>query len=609
LLDLQQQMSIEQFQNKTVFLIAPIRENILARMKLDLYLNCCYEFKLEGSFDRNELEDLVDKLRNSGLIQFRDAHEKNKLINRITADYHADSFIALLAIVTGGQHEQDLIQAYNQLTSVAKRAFLLTALLHKFNLLTPASWLRSNIAMNWEEFTAKVIKAEGRGILIQEMVKSQGSEPDLYFRTKHPLIAEKLVDRFLPGKDKQYNEYEGILSRIEPSSSTSHIVIDLLKAIAKSQVLTEAYLAKLYDVTFKRLPEDPYFLLHYCMNLQHRKNKEDLKKGIKLLLFAESLFDYRNHRFTHRRGVLNFDLAKFFFEKEQNLDFARYHLDEAKELLQIKQKLDPFSSFGYFDLIKLLLWELRSFGLEHDDELHIRIQLDELFELSNRLVSNDRDRIDSLFASYRNDQALADVNLEYVEYMLKLQDDPKLRPFACILLHNHYSSINNLEKAEDMIEEAEQYWENQEVVKFLFKIYGRQLHRPYDRENLLRLADSNSILEEANPLRYYYFMFVACSYNFQWQLANKYQKQIKSKFENYNAEYHQIWRDKEGDELLFDAYITKSAGKSKAIKLSETQIDIRLQKGNYEEFNVGDPVFVRLHFYLYGLLAEIVKNE
>ena len=43
--------------------------------------------------------------------------------------------------------------------------------------------------------------------------------------------------------------------------------------------------------------------------------------------------------------------------------------------------------------------------------------------------------------------------------------------------------------------------------------------------------------------------------------------------------------------------------------LSTLQQTIRLLKGNYEKYVIGTSIRVRLHFYLYGLMAEIIDTD
>jgi hypothetical protein len=61
--------------------------------------------KLDGKFAKSEIEDLLDKLKNSNLISFRDAGEKARYVEQIQNNYNSDSFISLMAIVTSGRHE------------------------------------------------------------------------------------------------------------------------------------------------------------------------------------------------------------------------------------------------------------------------------------------------------------------------------------------------------------------------------------------------------------------------------------------------------------------------------------------------------------------------
>ncbi|MBK7683756.1 MAG: hypothetical protein IPJ26_15375 [Bacteroidetes bacterium] len=83
---------------------------------------------------------------------------------------------------------------------------------------------------------------------------------------------------------------------------------------------------------------------------------------------------------------------------------------------------------------------------------------------------------------------------------------------------------------------------------------------------------------------------------------------IQTKFHNLNPEFHYEWKDTDGELLIFDATVVKNSGERfKAIKISSIQLTARLIKGNYDKFVVGAAVKVKLHFYLYGLMAEIVQ--
>jgi len=83
---------------------------------------------------------------------------------------------------------------------------------------------------------------------------------------------------------------------------------------------------------------------------------------------------------------------------------------------------------------------------------------------------------------------------------------------------------------------------------------------------------------------------------------------IQTKYHNLNPEFHQIWCSPDGNEEIFDAMVTKTAdNKYKAIKISSRQLTVRLKKGIYEKYALNTTVKVKLHFYLYGLIAEIIN--
>lgn len=608
LIEIQRDISIEQFQDCNIFFIAPIRENILEKFKLNRTIPNSYDLKLSGTFTTDEIDDLVEKLKKAGLVDFRDATEKKQLVSKIMREYNSDSFVVLMASITSGRHENDLIDCFNQLSKEAQQAFLYTALLHKHKLLMPASWLKQNIKMDWDEFITKIVKAEGKGILIQEFVPSHGTQPDLYFKTKHPLIAERLVNRFIPNKDRQFQFYEKMLKQIEHGQTSSYLANNLLKALGRNNEYNDTQIDKLYDAGYTKLSDDPYFLLNYAINLQSRKTKASVKKAIDFILYAESLLDYKNHRFIHRRAVLNFELAKLYFAEENQLNYTNYYIKEAEDLFVLKQLLDPFSAFSYVDYIKLIVWQLENIEYDVEDEMQKQILIEDLFDLANRTVTADLDRIDSLQTLYVQYLSKRTDNKDYRQYLDELYQNSRLRPYACILLHNYHLQIEEFEKCDMYISEMENMQENFEVVKFLFKIYGRNLHDANVRVKLLRLARENTHIEKDNPLRYYYFKFMAESYNFNYYDGKNFLSKIQNKYHNLNPEFHYEWKDPNGNVMVFDAIVVKNSGERfKAIKISNIQLTARLVKGNYDMIAIGSTVKVKLHFYLYGLMAEIIQ--
>jgi len=609
IIELRRELSIEQFNESNIFFLIPIRENILEKYKQNRDINELYELRIDGTLSDNEINELLERLKEVGLIAYRDAFEKRQIFLKIKEEYKSDSFISFLSIVTDGKHQNDLIDAYYQLSKIAQQAFIYTALLHRFKLHMPVSILKNVLSIDWDEFMEKVVKIEGKGIFIQEQIDSYGTDTDLYFRTKHPLIAEKLVSIIEPNLDKQYKLYEKIVSSINPGKRNSYLVTNLLRTLKNNSIFSDAKINKLYDRIYLNLSDDPYYLLNYSINLQKRGSEFDLTKALEYLIYAEGLLPRRNHKFTHRRAVINFELAKLYYSNEKELNYTYTYLNEAKELFQIKQIYDPFSAYSYVDYIRLLFWEYENLRIETEEELQIRIKIEELFDVAFSSVTDNISWLHSLKADYSRILKKTTDSYEYKHYLDELYEDIDLRPYACILLYNYYEDQGEKDfsnERDELIEEMSLYIDNNEIVKFLFKYYGQNLHVANNRIKLFEFIRKYPFLSDYYPFRHHYYKFIAESYNHNFYAGKKELDNIKHKFFGLNPEFKQKWNNMEGEPEIFKGIIVKKDRKKyKAVKISSLQQTFRLKKGNYSNYEVGEGVNVILNFYLNGIIAEI----
>lgn len=612
LIELRRELSIEQFNETNILFIVPIRENILERYKDKRDIKELYELPIDGKLTDEEIIDLLEKFKDVNLINYRDISERNRFMKKINQDYNRDSFVSFISIVSDGQHQNDLVTAYNELSKIAQNAFLYTALLHRYKLHMPISLLKQVLSVDWDEFMEKIVKIEGKGIFIQEEINSYGVDSDLYFRTKHPIIADKLVSILIPNKDNQYKYYGKILTSISIGRRSSYLVTNLLKILVRNSDFSNTKLNKLYDNVYLNFSEDPHFLLNYAINLQNRKSIQELKKALEHLIYAEGLLPKRNHKFTHRRAVINFELSKLYYSKEKKeLNYTFTYLNDAKELFQVKQVYDPFSTYSYTDYIRLLIWEYQNIQIEDEEELQIRIKIEELFEVALSSVIENISWIYSLKADYSQILKNASNQQEYKKYLDELYDDIKLRPYACVLLYNYYSELYEgdfCEECESLIDEMSRYTDNDEVVKFLFKYYGQNLYILNNRLSLFKLSQNHTFLENYFPFRYHYYNFIAESYNHHFYNGRKELDNIKYKYHSLNPEFSLIWNNDDGEPQVFDGNIVKKDRKRyKAIRISSLQQTFRLKKGNYKNYEINQKVKVILHFYLYGIIAEITS--
>lgn len=198
---------------------------------------------------------------------------------------------------------------------------------------------------------------------------------------------------------------------------------------------------------------------------------------------------------------------------------------------------------------------------------------------------------------------------EYKKYLDDLYSDIRLRPYACILLYNYYSELYDevyCDECLSLVEEMYNYTDNNEVVKFLFKYCGQNLHHINNRLSLFKLSQNHPFLIDYYPFRYHYYNFIAESYNNRFYDGRKELENIKYKFHGLNPEFSQMWNNEDGEPQIFAGLIVKKDNRRyKAVRISSLQQTFRLKKGNYKEYGINQKVKVVLHFYLTGIIAEI----
>jgi hypothetical protein len=604
LIELRAALSTRQDDINYIF-IQSVRENILSIHNKRSPQKNINIINIDSPLNIEETNDFLEKLRDTGLSNWRDTKEKELLAKKISREYKGDSYISLLGLIENGKHIEDLKDAYTQLSGDCKKAFIYTALVHRYNIFMPASLLKDLISMNWDDFMANVIKVEGKGILIQENTDSNGLEPDLYFRTKHSLIAERLVGEILYNKQKKYDHYKNLFAKIHESDEYCKFAIYILKSLEQNKEFTTEQINKLYDIAYIKLSDNPYYVLRYTINLQHRGNKEEIKKALKHLIYAEGLLEKKNHKFMHRRGVLNVELAKIYFKEERIPYKTIEHIHEAKELFYAKQTYDPCSHYSYYDLLALLIWELKSVKLEKEEQLILQIEIEEQFELAYKSITDGIERIarlENLYKKFKKDISYS--SIDYLSFLKEFYQEEYLRPYACILLYNYYENAHEYEKLNDIIEELELYSDYNEVVNFLFKYYGNRLNYVDCR---LKFLDLNKRVDLQGSLMYNYYMYVAESYNSNFRYGRQFLRNIENKYLYLNPDYQQGWKEPDSDEMkIFEGSIRKN---DKGYVFKSTDLQSFFIISNKHKFKLKDGMKAKanLSFLLNGIRAIIIE--
>lgn len=612
LLNLRTELSIQQISSVNIIFLVSVRENILHRYKSIHDYKNLFEFKLPATLEDGEINEFLTRLSKNDLVSFRDLNEKEVLIEKIKNNYNGDAFISLVELVSQGRHKENLRDAYFQLSKDCQKAFIYTALLHRFNLLMPSYLLRNLVSRDWDDFKKNVIEVEGKGILVQEEIKSKDLDPDLYFKTKHPIIADLLVEEILKTREKKFEFYSQIIRKSAQTSNASKLITNLLKALNTKGEISHEKIYKLFDEAYERFQDEPYFILNYSINLQRKGDRDSLIKALKLLVYAEGLLERRNNRFIHRRGVISFDLAKLYYKKEEEteLNLCLKYLQEAEDLLELKQTLDPCSSFSYASYLDVLIWKLDNFNLEKEEELSLNLQIEELYDSALGSVTEGLNRIIEIYTRYKSKFHSTKDTDKYLSELEEMYQNESTRPYACILYYKFYDENEiEYENKEAYIEEMENYTYINDVSKFLFRYYSSRLNYTTYRIKFFDLTKRVNKLKDFRVLLYNYYMFIAESYSLNFSYAFDYIKNLDKEYVFLNPDYQQIWKEPDSDDnRIFIGTLVRHNG-NYMFKAYENQNRFIIKRGNKFSHVEGTTVKAQLHFYFHGIRAEILPNE
>lgn len=608
-------LASEQYSNISIVFISSIRANILEKFKNNnkVVIKNNVEFGYRSTYDEAELTQLVENLKEVDLLEYRDLEEKKSIVYNISIRYTGDSFITLYKLIENGTHYKLLQKAYDELSPDIKNAFKITALIHRFNMKCPAGIIKHSLKnLDWNEFTERVVRGDGKRILFQENAPSVNDDPDLFFTTKHPVIAEALIKTILKNSEKNAL-YKNIFSSLTFSNYNATFVVDLIKNLRNNDSdITSGQIDNYYELAKKEFDSSTHFVLSYITNIEKKtSNIKVLKDCIKDIEVLEASFEkrYRNHRLIHRKGSLNFKIAKILYNEKSPKDEVEEYLQVAEDWFDIKKHLDPSSLYSYIDYFNLLLWKLKNLILDDDERIELLLTINELFDEAYRILYTDTDIINDLFEEFSSYTINSKGDIDYLEFLLEKYQDVETRPMACILLYYYYSSQNEIDwkKCEDLVEEMKNYTDQKEVVYFLFKYYGRNLHLTHNRLKFFELIRYNEFLKEKSTLRFFYFSSICEFYDYRWKDGKDYLYELKAvKQFNLNPDFFLYWKDQDGYEQIFEGEIVME-NKIKKVKIVNPFFkQFVLVSGNYSKFKEFQNVNVKLRFMFEGIQAEIV---
>lgn len=600
--------------NRNISILAPISDNVLEKYLRNYSYQNINKIFVNHTLSNEEIIDLISKLKVHKLINVRDKQEERKVIDDIKKTYNSDPYVTMLSLIENSTLLRAISDNLSQINDDAKIAFEFTSLLYQFKIPMPASILKKIINVDWEEFKNNILKVDCKGLLLNHITSPEDIKEDLVFKTKHRIISARFIENKYKNEDALLKSFLKIVRVLNPNEEHAKIAVDLFKAIKRYNTFSEKEkLYKLYDEASLIFASHPGFNIHYARNLQQRRNIASLKKAAERLMHVDSLSDKRNISITHTRGVIDFEIARYYHKEGDSYTRDEY-LENAKEFFEIKRAIDPFSSYSYYDFIAMELWKIKELQLDSEEILKQHLIVQDLFVKAYDSVVENTEYIERLRSKYVNEIRINQFSkVEIIKQIEELYANSDTRVLALIFKLNSLENdildfgnkiLPNL-TVNNIIEELEDYSHLDIAKKALFNYYCNRL---YDVDSRMALNKFNTEqLEELDFFKYHFYSFIKECYNQQYSYATNHLKVLKKEYKYLNPAIQEYWIDSDTLEpRIFECTIKSDIG---------YKVYIPKLGGEFYRYKTelkttkGKQFYCRIIFTVRGIRVEILDEK
>jgi tetratricopeptide (TPR) repeat protein len=248
-----------------VTILAAARTNEWRDSSEALLLTVNQEFELDA-LSETEIEAVINRLDVHGALGFLSDASPDARREAFTSRAEKQLLVALREATEGKAFDEIVVDEFERIPSDdAKRAYLYIAALHRFGLLTRAAVLHRAIGVPIAQLGRRVFDPATKIIVSQELA----SDPEPYYRTRHPLIAEIVFDRRVPSEAERLAFYVALIRELDLGYASD---ADTYRRLSRS--LNKNLLRDFQEVSSKRKlmgeiqgvdPSDAYVHQHAAM--------------------------------------------------------------------------------------------------------------------------------------------------------------------------------------------------------------------------------------------------------------------------------------------------------------------------------------------------------
>jgi tetratricopeptide (TPR) repeat protein len=194
-----------------ITVIGEARTNEWRENQDSLGLTVKEEFELE-QLSKREIEAVLGALAAHGKLGYLEDATPEQRIEAFERRAEKQLLVALREATEGRAFDDIVVDEYERIPSAdAKRAYLLIASLHRFNLFTRAAVLHRALDIPLAELGDRVFGPATKILIPRETPR----DPEPFYTTRHPLIAEIVFDRAVHSERERLAFYVSLISQLD----------------------------------------------------------------------------------------------------------------------------------------------------------------------------------------------------------------------------------------------------------------------------------------------------------------------------------------------------------------------------------------------------------
>jgi len=300
------------------------------------------EFEL-GRLSSDEINRVLDTLAANNGLGLLAGQSRSDQVRAFESRAQKQLLVALREATEGREFDEIIVDEYNNIpTEQGQRAYLLIAALHRFGMLVRAGLLHRSLGVPFTELETAVFRPTERVIIPHQ----SAGDLDYHYSTRHPLIAEILVDRVLNNERRRVEYYRDLIAELDigyasDADAYRQLTRGLNRRLLKGfedPASRRALMAELLELD----PLDAYVHQHAAMMEMDLRDYESaakhLERAIELLPMDPSIRD--------TEGLLTLRSA----EAEPEPVVAEARFGRAEDIFERAITRRPDEPFGYRNL-------------------------------------------------------------------------------------------------------------------------------------------------------------------------------------------------------------------------------------------------------------------